>query len=284
MIRRVLVALDPDVDTQIATMYGIALEKKNKASITGLAVVDSAKFSYYYEGGGIGTLYYPDNLSDYFTENARKEARKLLANFKQSVTTAKVRHTEVMREGVSYQRIIEDMKYHDLLVIGRDSHFFYDRPNHDTNTLAKVVKKSNMPTLVVTKSYKKVTKILVAYDESLAAARTLQLFVNLQPFGTDVEFELVNVNEGGVDFTIQDSNLILNLASEYLKTHGYNKINVKVLEHESPGEALLKYQKSIGAHLFILGAHSMSALKHLAFGSTTHYLITKSDIPLFMCH
>lgn len=284
MIKRILVALDPDVDTQLATMYGITLAKRNKASVTGLAVVDTEEFSFHYEGGGIGTLYYPSNMEGYNTEKARKEAGRLLNAFKQSVTTAKVPHSEVMKEGVSYQRIIEDMKYHDLLVIGRDSHFFYNRPKHDTDTLAKVVKKSNMPTLVITKSYQKVEKVLIAFDGSLAAARTMQLFVHLQPFGTELDFELIHVNEGETDFTLEESNLMLRLAEEYLNSHGFTKINKLVLNNGTPGELLLKHQKWTGADLIVLGAHSMSALKRLAFGSTTHQLVTQSDVPLFMCH
>jgi len=285
MIKRILIALDPDVDTRIATMYGIALAKRCDAAITGLAVIDSEQFVFSgYEGGGMGALYYPDEIRENYTENTRKEAVKLLDAFKKSVTTAKVAHTEVMKEGVSYQRIIEDMKYHDLLIIGRDSHFFYDRPKHNTDTMAKVVKKSNMPTLVVTKSYQKVEKVLVAVDESLAAARTLQWFIHLQPFGTDLSFELVNVNEGKTDISLKDSNLLLDLTEAYLKSHGFTDINKIVLNNGTPGELLHKHQKWIGADLFILGAHSMSAIRRMTFGSTTHHLVTNSDVPLFMCH
>jgi len=285
MIKRILIALDPDLDTKIATMYGITLAKKNSASVTGLALVDNEQFAVTsYEGGGMGSLYYPGNIQEHFAETERKEANKLLASFKKSVTTAKVDHTEVMEEGVSYQRIIEDMKYHDLLVIGRDSHFFYNRPKHDTDTMAKVVKKSSMPTLVVTKSYQKVEKVLIAYDESMASARTLQWFVHLQPFGTDLEVELVNVNNDNTKLSLQESNLILRLAEDYLKSHGFNQVNRIVLDNGSPGELLHEHQKWMGADLFVLGAHSMSALKRLTFGSTTYYLVTKSDVPLFMCH
>lgn len=286
MIKRILIALDPDMDTKIATMYGISLAKKCGARVTGLALVDNEQFALTsYEGGGMGSLYYyPGNIQEHFSEAERKEANKLLASFEKSVKTAKVDYSEVMEEGVSYQRIIEDMKYHDLLVIGRDSHFFYNRPKHDTETMARVVKKSSMPTLVVTKSYQKVEKVLIAYDESMAAARTLQWFIQLQPFGTDIEIELVNVNDAHTDLSLQESNLILRLAQDYLKSHGFNKVNRIVLDSGAPGELLVEHQRWTGADLFVLGAHSMSAWKRLTFGSTTHYLVTNSDVPLFMCH
>ena len=43
MIKRILVALDPDEDTPLATRYAIELAKRTEASITGLAPVDTTR-------------------------------------------------------------------------------------------------------------------------------------------------------------------------------------------------------------------------------------------------
>jgi len=284
MIKRILVALDPDVDTQVATRYAMHFAKKFDASLTGLAVVDSEHIAHSVGAGGIGTIYYAEQLREYMEENTRQEAGKLLSAFEKTVEKAGVHHSEIMEEGVPYERIIEDMKYHDLLVVGRDSHFFYNRPEQETNTLAKVVKKGNSPTLVVTESFRNVNRVLIAFDGSTAAARTLQWFIHLEPYGKDLEIELVNVNSDESDYGLDESNLVLRLAEDYLKAHDFNYITRTVLEKDSPGESLLKHQEEIAADLFLLGAHSMSAIRRITFGSTTHYLVTKSKVPLFMCH
>lgn len=284
MIKRILVALDPDVDTQVATRYALHFAKEFKASLTGLAVVDSEQIAHSAGGGGIGTIYYAEQLRGYMEENSREEAGKLLSAFKNTVEKAGVKHSEMMEEGVPYERIIEDMKYHDLLIVGRDSHFFYNRPDKETNTLAQIVKNGNSPTLVVTESFRNVKRVVVAFDGSTAVARALQWFIHLDPYGKDLEIELVNVNSDESEYGKDESNLVLRLAEDYLKTHGFTRINKTVLEKGSPGEKLLEYQQGTAADLFLLGAHSMSAIRRMTFGSTTHYLVTHSKVPLFMCH
>ncbi|MDR8393272.1 universal stress protein [Aliifodinibius sp. S!AR15-10] len=284
MIKRILIALDPDVDTQVATIYGIQLARNFDATVTGLAVVDTEQVAAEVSGGSVGIMYYPEHLQKMVSENTRKEAGKLLAAFEETVSTAGVKHSEVMEEGVPYERIIEDMKYHDLLIIGRDTHFFYSQPEKKTNTLSKIVKKGTVPSLVVMESYRDIERALVAFDGERSVARTLQWFVQLQPYGNELEMELVHVNSGSSERSRDESNLVLRLAEDYLRGHGFKNVTKTVLEGDTPGENLLAHQKKISADLLILGAHSMSALRRIAFGSTTHYLLTRSKVPLFMCH
>lgn len=284
MIKRILVALDPDIDTQVATRYALHFAKEFDASLSGLAVVDSEQITHNVGAGGIGTIYYAEQLREYMEENTRQQAGKLLNAFEKTVEKAGVRHSEIMEEGVPHERIIEDMKYHDMLIVGRDSHFFYNRPEKETDTLAKIVKKGNSPTLVVTESYRNVNRVLVAFDGSTAAARTLQWFIHLEPYGKDLNLELVNVNTDESDYGMDESNLLLRLAEDYLRVHGFEKINKTILEKDSAGEKILEHQEDIAADLILLGAHSMSAIRRMTFGSTTHFLVTKSKVPLFMCH
>lgn len=284
MIKRILIALDPDIDTQVATKHGIRLAKAFDASLTGLAIVDSEQIAAGVGGGGIGTIYYAEQLRDYLEGNTRQEAGKLLAEFEKTVSKSEVKYNKMIEEGVPYERIIEDMKYHDLLIVGHDSHFFYSHPEKKTDTLAKIVKKGNAPTLVVMESYQDVEKVLVAFDGSSAVARTLQWFVHLLPYGKELSMELVNVNSNETERSYDEANLVLRLAEDYLKAHGFEHINKAILKGNSPGEALVNHRYDISADLFILGAHSMSAIKRLTFGSTTHHLVTNSSVPLFMCH
>ncbi|MDX1636349.1 MAG: universal stress protein [Balneolaceae bacterium] len=284
MLKRILVALDPDPDTTVATRYGISLAEKHNASITGLAVVDSNQITAEVGNGGVGTVYYIDQLQQQMSESTRREAGKLLDSFREMVERAGIRFGETLEEGVPYERIIEDMKYHDLLIIGRDPHFYYNRPELKTNTLAQVIKKGNVPSLVVTESYREVNSALVAYDGSSSAVRTLQWFAQLAPFGKQLELELVHVDTGGTRRSHDEANLLLRLSEDFLKVHEFSSISKTILDGDEPAEQLMSRQKEIGADLFILGAHSMSALRRLAFGSVTHYLVTRSTVPMFMCH
>src|SRR6056297_3156505 len=193
MINRILVALDLDIDTPLAMRFAIKLAKKFEASVSGLAVVDTVNIAAQVGGGAIGTIYYAEELRKHMTEDSRKEAARLLATFEEMADKAGVKHSQLMAEGVPYERILEDLKYHDLLVIGRESHFFFNRPKKDTDTLADIVKKSTAPTLVVNESDQDVKRVVVAHDGSNASARSLQWFVQLEPFGKNLEMDIVHV-------------------------------------------------------------------------------------------
>lgn len=283
MIKRILVALDPDIDTQVATKYAIRLADKFDAALTGLALVNEEHINASVGTGGVGTIYYAEQLREHMTEQAREEAGKLLETFENTVGSSGVKHSEIMEEGVPYERIIEDMKYHDLLILGRDSHFFYNKPKKKTDTLAKVIKNGPAPALVVTEAYRDVNRVLVAVDGSTASARTMQWFVHLMPYGKDLAVHLAHVS-GNHNNSGEDSKLLLRLAREYLKAHEIADIHTEILETGNPGERLLEFQQQVSADLFVMGAHSMSAIRRLTFGSTTHKLVTESKIPLFLSH
>lgn len=283
MLKRILVALDLDTDTPVAIRYAIKLAGTFDASLTGLAVVDLETISDVVGGGGIGTIYYAKQLRSDLTEKSKKEATKLLKNFKAMVESSNVKHSKLMHEGVPHERIIEESKYHDLLVIGRESHFFYNRPNVDTKTLANIVKRGMGPTLMVTDSYRPISRVIVAHDGSKASARALQWFVQLEPFGSDIEIDVVYACNKEKKEAKEQGKLIISLACDYLKAHGYTQINKHLIDEKGgAGQQIIHHAKDTKADLIIIGAHSMSAIRRLTFGSVTHELVKNSPVPLFL--
>lgn len=282
MIKRIVVALDPDDDTPVATKYAIRLAKRFDASLTGLAVVDKSNIDAAISLGGYGTELFGHQIWSEMADETRIVAEKLLENFRNSAEKGGVRYRNLKKHGASFELIIEEMKYHDLLVVGRDSRFFYNEPDRDSDTLAKVVKGGVAPTLVVTDQYKDVEKILVAFDGSAPSAKSLKSFVHLLPYGKDIEIELVNIAEGESIEDMDRASAILKQAEDYLKDHNFSYVTKIVLEQGNPGERILERQMMKSPDLVLLGAHSVSALRRATFGSTTHHMITKSQGPLFL--
>lgn len=277
-MKRILIALDPDPDTPVATEYGIALAKKYGATVTGLAVVDTSNI---YPTGIVGEpdfTHHARNLWEELTDESREVAENLLTRFEKRVQKANVAFTSVKNEGASYERIIEGMKYHDLLIIGRDSHFFYNEPNRDTKTLAQVVKNGVCPTLVVTEQFKKLNRVLVAFDGSGPSARSMKSFAQFLA-APEMEIDLLTVQTKANTESAEEIN---GYAKAYLHDHGITSVQSHIVKHDSPEEAILEHQSDISADCSVLGAHAVSAIKRLAFGSTTHELITKTASPLFL--
>ncbi|MFY0684461.1 MAG: universal stress protein [Balneola sp.] len=283
MLKRILVALDRDLDTPVATRYAIKLAKTFNASLTGLAVVDLSTIKTVVGGGGIGTIHYAQQLRSKMADESREVAGKLLQNFKELVESSDIEHSKFMHEGVPHDRIIEDSKYHDMLVIGRESHFIYNRPDAETKTLANIVKRGAGPTLMVTDSYRPVNRVVVAHDGSRASSHVLQWFVQLEPFGKDIEIDIVYVCNTEKEEATDKGKLLLHLANNYLKAHGYEKINELLLNGKGgSGKQILNHVTDTNADLVVMGAHSMTGIKKLTFGSVTRELVRKSPVPLFL--
>jgi len=277
MIKKILLALDSDSDTPVALRYAIEIAQRYDAEITALAVIDLGGIEAESRGGGIGSMYYGEKLRESLTEEPRQKAQELIREFEELIAGSGVRHTKVVKEGVPYDRIIEDAKYHDLLVIGREPHFFYSRPKQYTKTLAAVVEDTVSPTLIVGDEYRAINRVLIAYDESHAAAQAMREFLQLQPFGTAVEVDILNVYEEDAS----ESELRLNLAKEYVSRYGFNVKAISRQGREARKE-IIAYATEIQADLVVAGAHSRSGLRKLAFGSNIDLLVEQFPAPLFL--
>ena len=284
MTKRILVVLDPGHDTLVATRYAIELAKMNDAAVTGLALVDRKRINEASAGGGIGSMYYAEKLKHTLGDEVRSEAQKLLASFMAEVEAAGVRHTEdhIAEDGV-VKAITEDMKTHDLLIAGHESHFYYADPERRTHALADIVAKGAAATLIAESEYRAVNRVLVAYDGGTAAARALHKFAHLAPFGVDLDVDVFHVRDGGREAELESERLLQGAVS-YLEAHGFREVRQSSVEGGDPLERILKQGNSIEADLIVSGAYSHSGIKKILFGSTAKGLIEKSKMPLFLYH
>lgn len=285
MIKRILVALDPDADTPVATRYAVELAERVQAEVNGLAVVDTKHIvAETGIGGSIGAMHYAEKIRRQMNDKARDIARELTQTFVDTLDRTDLTHHEHVTDGVPAELIEDELKYHDLLFIGRHPHFFYNRPDRATDTLAKVVKRGAAPTVVVGPDYRRIERVLIACDGSAPAIQTMQRFAQLQPFGTDLELDLVHIREDTGEAARDKADLLLHRARVYLEAHGFTTLHETSMEGDDTASRLLKHAAHTNADLIVAGAHSVSAVRRVAFGSTTHALLDDSTVPLFLYH
>ncbi|MEP0547264.1 MAG: universal stress protein [Rhodothermales bacterium] len=286
MLKRILVALDFDTDTSVATRYAIEIAHRSGASVTGLAIVDREGIRSQASGAGVGAMYYAEKLQHALSDEARAQAHHLLRRFAEELDREGIPHgADHVEEGVPFERIVEDMKYHDLLIAGHESHFFYPQRDKRTRTMDEVVEKGAAATLVVESEYRPIRRVLVAYDRSVSAARAMQKFAELSPFDTEhLAVEVVNVREGDGEEATAESELMLSLAKSYLQAHGFTSVEGTSLPGGQAKSRLLDHATRSRADLIVAGAHSQSGLKEFLFGSTASGLIDNAEIPLFLYH
>ena len=284
MTKRLLVVLDADHDTTVATRYAVEIAKAHEGAVTGLALVDRKRIDDAAKGSGIGGYALAEKLRKDLAEESRDEAQALLARFVGEVEAAGARHTEDhVAEDHVVRAIVEDMKTHDLLVAGDRSHFYYADPDRRTHALNDLVQQGAAATLVVEPTYRPIRRVLIAYDGSLPAARTLHKFTHLSPFGTDLAVELVHAHGRGREAKLE-SEAQLRGAKAYLEAYGYRDVAVTSVEDDDAAGRILHRAEDGGADLIVAGAYSASGLKKLLFGSTAKDLIEKCTIPLFLYH
>ena len=277
-------ALDPDRDTQYAINYAIEIAKNKGASLTGMAIIDTLHAAAETGTEGLSNMYFANEMRSIFNERSRHEAGNLLDDFERKAVQSGIRHSEIIEEGTPSERINEDLKYHDLLVVGKESHFYYLNPDEQTQTVSNLLKRSVTPILVVPGPYKEIRKVLFAVNGSIVAARTMQWFIHLLPFGNDIAVDLVNVPEKGMKWSKSDSEAMLNSQETYLHYHNFKHIEKAILEPASPGKQLLEYVENQGVDLVVMGANYVSAIRRIILGSTTHMMVDKCTVPIFLGH
>ena len=282
MTKRILVVLDTDDDTPVALDTAVEIARRYDGEITCVALVDTDAIQAETVGGGIGSMYYADKLRAQLQDETRTKAQELLQRFTAKLDAAGVPHTDDhVAEGSRVKSLVEDMRTHDLLVAGRESRFYYAEPEKRTHTLAKVLEKAAAATLVIGTTPPTVNRVMIAYDGETVAARTLQKFAHLSPFGTDLAVELVHIQEGGDDAR-RASEHLLDGAAAFLRAYGYTDLTTTSLEDGSPSERLNAYAQSSGADLLVAGAYSTKGIRKWLFGTTAVKLLNESPVPLFL--
>ena len=284
MTQRILVVLDPDSDTPIATETAIDIARRHDGEVTGLAFVDKDSIGSESIGGGIGSMYYAERLREKLTDETRQRARELIGAFTERVEAEGVRHTgDRVGEGDLVKSLLDEMRTHDLLVAGRESHFYYADPDRRTHTLAKVLQEAAAATLIVESERPDVRRVAVAYDGSAPSARAMQKFAHLAPFGTDLDVEVVHVR-GGSEAARLASDRLRADAAAYLAAHGFDRVTTTGVESDHPADQICDLAQGDRADLVVSGAFAKSGLRKMFFGSSATKLLEQAKVPLFLYH
>ncbi len=284
MIKRILVALDPSPDTIIATEYAIDIAQKNQAAITGLAVIDEGKIAAESAGSGIGVMYYSELLKKHLDQETKDISKRLISDFDERIASTDLDHMYSTKEGVPFDRIIEDMKVHDIVCIGRKPNFFYSHPGPETKTLTKIVRSATIPVLIAGNEYRPVKRVMIAYDGSPAVIRAMQSLAHLKPFG-DLEYcVLVHIRQSTDETAKKNADLLLNLAAGYLEDHGIQNVEINNLAKGDIADKLILTANQLEIDLIVAGTHSGSLWHRLAFGSTLEKLLEDDIRPVLTYH
>jgi nucleotide-binding universal stress UspA family protein len=275
MLKSVLVGINESEFSRAAVEVALDWASRHQASLVGLAVVDVPHLLAP-QPVPLGAGAYKVDRDEIVLKNARETVERLVAEFSTRCTAANVPFRTLSQDGDPAEVLSREAQRADLLVVGRKapSHEFGQSPSPVLDHLLRHISR---PVLCVPAQCRAGTPVLVAYDGSCPAAKSLQAF---QAIGLASRREIHVLNLPRESHDRHEAEL----AVEYLQLHGHEaKLHVET-SSASPADVILAAAERLGAGVIVMGSFGRGKLQELFFGSTTKALLAKSTVPLFLYH
>lgn len=274
MIQRILTPLDPSAYTAAAMQYSCYIAKREKAEVTGVAVLDIPEIEKAVWPEAAGGFFWAEKLKEHKLEDAQKHIDTLLKKFKTVCSEQGIKHSAAEEQGSPSEKIVMDSMFYDLLVMGQKTFYHFETEPGPGETLHKVLKQTITPILAVPDHFQEIKKVLVAFDGSMPTARALQRFTHLA-IASDLEVQVVM--SGKVE---EEGKYYLKNASTYLHKYGVKKIRTHFTKE--PIQEVLQEKYLKWADLVVCGMHSQNLIQKFFVGSLSRFLIEESDKAVFL--
>ena len=278
MFKTILVPIDSSDTSLIAVDYAIDLSKSFDSEITGISIIDIKKLAGPFMrdlGTSIGGMVpYGD-----FQQNVRQfledTAKAALDELEGKCSDAGIPFTRTTKEGVVGREIVESAKRCDMISMGMAGEHAFWRDAFLGSNLESVVRQTHKPVLVTPEKYKRISKIMVAYDASSFSTKALSA-------GADIAKQM------GLPLTVvtvsddkKSGEDILSQADDNLKDY---KISYdKVLKDGETVSAILGLCKEDSYDLLAMGAYGHSKIRELILGNTTVQIMRKVNCAVLLC-
>ena len=277
MLKRILIPLDGTKFSDMALEKGLQKAKRTKARLTGLCVVDEPNILKP-ESTPMGAGEFLEHKHEQLLNQAREKAAELAAAFEARCKKESADHGVKTRIGNPADEIIQEAYRHDLILMGRESHFKYMTQKQPCNTSAQILKEVPRPVMIVPDQLLEGNGVLLTTDGSRTAHRAVQMFQlmglpgtrNIKVISIHKHREVAAKNCADVD--------------AYLSVHGFKTELFALESDQQPWEVLMNYVRANLPETVVMGAYGSSGLKTLLMGSVTGKFIERTPVPLFIYH
>lgn len=277
MLRSLLVGLDGSPYSSTAMELGIRWAQHADALLVGLGIVDEPTIREP-EPVPMGGAAYKVQRDDHRVAEARTQVKHFLGQCAQRC--AEVGVACLMREetGLPAECILLQAQRYDVILLGQQTHFHFATQERADETLRTVLKSCPRPVVAVPAQLREGRTVVIAYDGSLQAARTLQAFQAAMPSGVqDVHVVSVQAQQAEATDCVER-------AVEFLRWHNITAQPYALHTAAAPAQVLLEHVQQVQAGLLVMGAYGQPILREFFFGSVTHTMLEESPVPLFLYH
>jgi nucleotide-binding universal stress UspA family protein len=277
MFRSILVGLDGTAFSDSAVSLGMRWAKAADAVLVGQGVVDLPGITSP-QPVPMGATYFNGPADEEKLAEARRRVAEIVRKFSTRCQEADVRGEGRQDEGEPAEVIQREAQRCDMILLGLETHFRFATQTAACDTLEKVLHSPPRPVVAVPDQLGEGKVVVVGYDGSLQAARTLAAYVAT---GLHNRFETAVVT---IDEDYEEAVRTAALAVDYLTRHGAIVKSRPVETRLDPGPILLDHTIQLDAHLLIMGAFGHSPLREFFFGSTTRTVLRGSKVPVMLSH
>ena len=275
MLRSALVALDGSAHSEAATTLALDWAARFGARLLGLGVLDEPAI-HGPEAVPLGAGTYKKELDEARMADAQRRVEACLANFSARSAAAGVTADVLEDVGDPAERIMHEAHRSDVVILAREAHFHFETQGRHDHTLAQILGGSPRPIVVVPRRLLEGRGVLVAYNHSREAARTLQT-LQLLGLAAGEEIEVMTVHHDG---SIADA--IARLAGEFLSAHEAPHRLHPVASEAAPAKVLLDEARRLRPRLLAIGAHGHHPLRDLFASSVTRRVLAACPVPVFI--
>ena len=272
---KILLGLDGSAHAEAAIEYACQIALNHNATITGVAIIDQPGIQSASGPVPIGGAHYDVKLEDQQLEETQAKAKAILEGFERICDEKKINVVLHADTGSPVSELIEESKFHDFIVIGKQTSFEYDT-NETYGTLERVLKNGLIPVLAVSDSVREIKKVLVAYDNSIPASKAVHMFLLLGIWGA-CDITLLTVNNDAA----AAQELLGNLGG-FFESYGIKPTLATRSGH--PDTVVKSYIAENDIDMLVMGAYGRKSVREFFVGSVTHHLIHETEIPLFLYH
>jgi nucleotide-binding universal stress UspA family protein len=279
MIKDLLVCLEGSPSSERATELAIEIARELSARVLGLAILDEPDIRAA-ELTSIGGASFKRHRDDVLVEDARQHVQEYLMRFEARCRDAGVLARVLEVRGRPAPKILEEMRSHDLTLMGRQVNFLFETKSEDSHTRDNVLRGADRPIIIVPETLAPTgPDVLVAFDGSSAAKRAVRAFA---------ESGLAQGRKVHVASVQDDGEQAWEMASrgvELLRGLGVAAKPRSVVSALPIAAAILDVRRKLGAGLVVTGAYTRgSRLSEFLWGSVTHSLLEDTPVPLFVHH
>lgn len=197
-----------------------------------------------------------------------EDAQKILESDGVGPVVPHLRRGDILQ---AVQEVEPDLR---AIVIGKRGEGADFATGHLGSNLERIVRASRVPVFVASRTFKPITRVLVAYDGSPSASKAVERMSKSAVFeGLEITLLYADNGSGPIGRKLDDAAATLGAAGLQATTRTVGG---------EPEEALQAMVASEGFDLLVMGAYGHSRIRSLIIGSTTTALVQAVRIPVLL--